>query len=202
MSMKTYKVLVLNKFYFPLAVEDVEKTFGNIFSGSVIPLDITYEMTDDNTVNLENIEYFMPIPSVKEWLGLPIRPYDEYIQTARGPIRIPSVVICSHFDKVIYNKIQFPTKQNILKRDNYTCVYTGVKLAKDNISVDHIIPRSKGGRDTWENMVCCDKLLNSKKASFTLDQIGLKLRYKPFKPKNGMALDLYKDEWASFLKNL
>jgi hypothetical protein len=120
--MKPYKVLILNKFYFPLAVEGIEKTFGNIFSGSVIPLDINYEMTDDNTVNLENIEYFMPVPKVKEWLELPIRPFDEYIQTARGPIRIPSVVICSKFDKIIHNKIQFPTKQNILKRDNYTCV--------------------------------------------------------------------------------
>jgi 5-methylcytosine-specific restriction endonuclease McrA len=199
--MKPYKVLILNKFYFPLAVEGIEKTFGNIFSGSVIPLDISYEMTDDNTVNLENIEYFMPIPKVKEWLELPIRPFDEYIQTARGPIRIPSVVICSKFDKVIHNKIQFPTKQNILKRDNYTCVYTGVKLGKDNVSVDHIVPKSRGGKDTWENMVCCDRLLNSKKASFTPGQVGLKLRYKPYKPTNGMALDLYKDEWASFLKN-
>lgn len=199
--MKPYKVLILNKFYFPLAVEGIERTFGNIFSGSVIPLDISYEMTDENIVNLENIEYFLPVPNVKEWLQLPIRPFDEYIQTARGPIRIPSVVICSKFDKIIHNKIQFPTKQNILKRDNYTCVYTGVKLAKDNISVDHIVPKSRGGKDTWENMVCCDRLLNSKKASFTPEQVGLKLKYKPYKPNNGMALDLYKDEWASFLKN-
>ena len=199
--MKLYKVLILNKFYFPLAVEGIEKTFGNIFSGSVVPLDISYEMTDENTVNLENIEYFVPVPNIKEWLKLPIRPFDEYIQTVRGPIRIPSVVICSRFDKVIHNKIQFPTKQNILKRDNYTCVYTGVKLSKDNISVDHIIPKSRGGKDTWENMVCCDRLLNSKKASFTPEQVGLKLRYRPCKPNNGMSLDLYKDEWASFLKN-
>ena len=199
--MKPYKVLILNKFYFPLAVEGIERTFGNIFSGSVIPLDISYEMTDTNTVNLENIEYFLPVHNVKAWLQLPIRPFDEYIQTAKGPIRIPSVVICSKFDKIIHNKIQFPTKQNILKRDNYTCVYTGIKLGKDNISVDHIVPKSRGGKDTWENMVCCDRLLNSKKASFTPEQVGLKLRYKPYKPNNGMALDLYKDEWASFLKN-
>lgn len=199
--MKPYKVLILNKFYFPLAVEGIERTFGNIFSGSVIPLDISYEMTDDNTVNLENIEYFMPIPKVKEWLELPIRPFDEYIQTARGPIRIPSVVICSRFDKVIHNKIQFPTKQNILKRDNYTCVYTGVKLGKDNVSVDHIVPKSRGGKDTWENMVCCQLSINSKKASLTLEQAGLKLRYKPYNPNKGLSFDIYKDGWCSFLKD-
>ena len=199
--MKSHKVLVLNKFYFPLAVEGIEKTFGNVFSGSVIPLDISYEVNDNNQINQEVIEYFTPIPNVQEWLALPIRPFDEYLQTARGPVRVPSVVICANFDRVIYNKVQFPTKQNILKRDNFTCVYTGKKLNKDELSVDHIVPKSRGGKDTWENMVCCDRLTNSKKASFTPEQVGLKLKYKPYRPKNGMTLDLYKDEWASFLKN-
>jgi hypothetical protein len=199
--MKVYKILVLNKFYFPLSVESHEKIFGNIFSGTVIPLDITYEVEEDNSVNLENIEYFVPIPTAKEWIQLPIRAYDEYIQTTKGPVRVPSVVVCATFDKIIHNKVTFPTKQNILKRDNYTCVYSGVKLAKENISVDHVVPKSRGGKDTWENMVCCDRLLNSKKASFTPDQVGLKLKYKPYKPKNGMVIDLYREEWASFLKN-
>ena len=59
--MKSHKVLVLNKFYFPLAVEGIEKTFGNVFSGSVIPLDISYEMDDNNQINQEIIEYFTPL---------------------------------------------------------------------------------------------------------------------------------------------
>ena len=77
--MKSYKTLVLNKYYFPVAVEGVQKTFGNIFSGAVIPLDISYEENDDAKVNLENVEYFTTVTNVNDWLSLPIRPYDDTI---------------------------------------------------------------------------------------------------------------------------
>lgn len=200
--MKTNKVLVLNKFYFPIGVETIERTFGNIFSGSVTPLDITYDVNEDGCVNLEQVEYFTATTSVKEWIGLPIRSYDEYIQTVKGPVRVPQVVICTNFDRIIHSKVQFPTKHNIYKRDNYTCLYTGKKLSKDELSVDHVIPKSKGGKDTWENLATCDRLLNSQKSNMSVAEAGLRLSYKPYKPTNGMTFDLYKDEWSSFLKNM
>lgn len=199
--MKSYKILVLNKYYFPIAVEGIQRTFGNIFSGSVIPLDISYEEDINACVNLENVEYFTTVTNVKDWISLPIRPYDEYIHTARGPIRIPQVVVCTNFDRVIFNRVQFPTKQNIYKRDNFTCVYTGKKLHKDQLSIDHVIPKSKGGADTWENLVTCDRSLNLKKSDMNLNEAGLKLRYRPTKPNNGLTFDIYKDEWSSFLRN-
>lgn len=200
--MKNHKILVLNKFYFPIGVEGIEKTFGNIFSGSVVPLDVSYETDDKGDILFENIEYFAAAKGADEWIKLPIRPYDEYLQTARGPVRVPTVVICANYDKIIYNKVQFPTKSNIYKRDNFTCVYTGKKLSKDELSIDHVIPKSKGGSDTWENLVTCDRMLNSKKGSLTLAEAGLKLAYKPYKPKNGMIFDSFKEEWSAFLKNV
>ena len=200
--MKNHKILVLNKFYFPIGVEGIEKTFGNIFSGSVVPLDVSYETDDKGDILFENIEYFAAVKGADEWIKLPIRSYDEYLQTARGPVRVPTVVICANYDKIIYNKVQFPTKSNIYKRDNFTCVYTGKKLSKDELSIDHVIPKSKGGGDTWENLVTCDRMLNSKKGSLTLAEAGLKLAYKPYKPKNGMIFDSFKEEWSAFLKNV
>lgn len=200
--MKNHKILVLNKFYFPIGVEGIEKTFGNIFSGSVVPLDVSYETDDKGDILFENIEYFATVKGADEWIKLPIRSYDEYLQTARGPVRVPTVVICANYDKIIYNKVQFPTKSNIYKRDNFTCVYTGKKLSKDELSIDHVIPKSKGGSDTWENLVTCDRMLNSKKGSLTLAEAGLKLAYKPYKPKNGMIFDSFKEEWSAFLKNV
>ena len=200
--MKNHKILVLNKFYFPIGVEGIEKTFGNIFSGSVVPLDVSYETDDKGDILFENIEYFATVKGADEWIKLPIRPYDEYLQTTRGPIRVPTVVICANYDKIVYNKVQFPTKSNIYKRDNFTCVYTGKKLSKDELSIDHVIPKSKGGNDTWENLVTCDRMLNSKKGSLTLAEAGLKLAYKPYKPKNGMIFDSFKEEWSAFLKNV
>lgn len=200
--MKPFKVLVLNKFYFPIRTETVERTFGNIFSGSVIPLDIIYSEDDAGNVNLEEVEYFIAVQNVKEWLELPIRNYDNYLQTQRGPVRIPQVVICANYDKIMYSKVQFPTYHNIYKRDNYTCVYTGKKLAKDELSIDHVVPKSRGGKNTWENLVCCDRALNSKKSNMSVAEAGLKLRYKPFKPKNGLIFDAFQEEWSSFLKTI
>jgi 5-methylcytosine-specific restriction endonuclease McrA len=200
--MKAHKILVLNKCYFPIGVEGIEKTFGNIFSGSVTPLDISYEVDGDGNTDFESVEYFSAVKNAEEWLKLPIRSYDNFLQTSRGPVRIPEVVVCSNYDKIVFSRVQFPTKHNIYKRDNFTCVYTGQKLTKEALSIDHVIPRSKGGTDTWENLVTCDRLLNSRKGSQTLAEAKLKLRYKPYKPDNGMIFDTFKDEWSIFLKNL
>ena len=98
-------------------------------------------------------------------------------------------------------KAQFPTKKNIWERDKYTCVYTGKKLSKEELSVDHVYPKSKGGQDTWENLVTCDKQLNSDKSNKLLSETKLKLRYKPYKPKDGFKFDIYRNEWYSFLAN-
>lgn len=200
--MKSYKILVLNKFYFPVGVEGVEKTFGNIFSGSVVPLDIIYDVDENGKTDFESIEYFTAIKGSEEWLKMPIRSYDDFIQTTRGPVRVPQIVVCAKYDKMVYNRVQFPTKQNIYKRDNFTCVYTGRKLNKEQLSVDHVVPRSRGGTDTWENLVTCDRQLNSKKSNFLLSETNLKLKYKPYKPSNGMIFDVFKEEWSCFLKNI
>jgi hypothetical protein len=200
--MYSTKILILNKFYFPIGVEGLEKTFGNIFSGTVYPLDVEYEVSSTGEINFEVIEYFNTVKVLADWLSMPIRSFDKYIQTSRGPVRIPQVVICANYDKIIFSKVQFPTKQNIYKRDNFTCGYTGKKLSREELSIDHIVPRSRGGSDTWENLITCDRLLNSKKGSKSVSEAGLKLRFKPEKPANGMIFDIFKEEWSSFLKNL
>jgi 5-methylcytosine-specific restriction endonuclease McrA len=153
-------------------------------------------------VNFENIEYWNVIKSIEEWMALDIRPYDDFIHTVSGPIRIPSVVICSDYKGIMNIKAKFPTKQNIWERDNYTCVYTGEKLNRTTLSIDHVIPKSKGGGSTWENLVTCQRILNSNKGSKTLKEAKLKLRYKPFKPVDGHQFNLYKQEWHSFVANM
>ena len=72
------------------------------------------------------------------------------------------------------------SKQNILKRDRKVCQYCG---ASDGyMTVDHIIPRSLGGRETWENLVCACPECNNRKGDRTLEQAGMKLINKPVKP--------------------
>ena len=195
------QILILNKHYFPISVDEYKRIFTNISTGSQLPLDIHYEVNEEGIADFKTIEYWNVIKNIQEWCELPIRPYDDYIRTVNGPIRLPTVVLCSNFSGIMHKKAKFPTKRNIWERDKYTCVYTGKKLSKEELSVDHVFPKSKGGKDTWENLVTCDKLLNSKKGNKSVSETKLKLKYKPFKPGDGYKFEIYRDEWYSFLAN-
>ena len=162
-------------------------------------IDMHFAKDDDGTYQKNQIEYWQVIKTMKEWLRLPIRPCDEYITTPNMVIRIPPVVVCARYSKIRFPKVKFPTRHNIWIRDNYTCGYTGVKLAKQELSVDHIIPSSRGGGDTWENLITTSRHLNSCKSNKTPEEAGLKLKFKPTKPKNGLIFEMIRDEWGIFV---
>lgn len=93
----------------------------------------------------------------------------------------------------------YPTKQNIIKRDNCECQYCG---SKSHLTVDHVVPRSKGGKNIWENLVACCETCNVKKGNQDLDKIDMKLKSTPKKPVSKIMLILNNtsdDEWREFL---
>lgn len=201
--MRTWQALVLNKHYFPVGVNSHHNVLRNIAAGTQAALDITYKTNDDGTPDFENIEFWSAVPTLDEWMELPVRSFDQSIGTTRGRIRIPSVVVCTEYKGVRNAQVKFPTKRNIFERDDNTCVYTGKKLSEKELSVDHVVPKSKGGDSSWENLVTCDRLLNSLKGDLTLKEARLKLRYKPFRPAgNIFKFKVYRDEWFSFVANL
>ena len=201
--MRTGQALVLNKYYFPVGVNSHHNVLRNIASGTQAALDITYKTNADGTPDFENIEFWSAVPTLDEWMELPVRSFDQSIGTTRGRIRIPSVVVCTEYKGVRNAQVKFPTKRNIFERDDNTCVYTGKKLSEKELSVDHVVPKSKGGDSSWENLVTCDRLLNSQKGDLTLKEARLKLRYKPFRPADNIfKFKVYKDEWFSFVANL
>ena len=71
------------------------------------------------------------------------------------------------------------TRYNIFKRDGNKCVYCG---SKDRLTVDHVIPKAKGGRTTWKNLVTACKKCNSKKADLSCMEAGLNLQTAPYRP--------------------
>jgi 5-methylcytosine-specific restriction endonuclease McrA len=71
------------------------------------------------------------------------------------------------------------SRQNILKRDNHQCQYCG---ATHDLTIDHVLPRSREGKSTWTNLVAACKLCNSKKGDYTPEEAGMPLRRAPFKP--------------------
>lgn len=211
------KILKLNRSYIAAGIAPWKEVVKNIFTESVYPLDLRFAIDSDNKVDFSVLEYFEVIKTWEDWYKLPIRPYDEFINSANSTVRLPSVVICCKYDRIVYKRGVFPTQSKIWKRDNYTCQYTGERLTKANMTVDHIIPRSKGGKDTWENLVTCKKSVNSLKSDQVLGEARFpndpkkwgkfagqkfKLLKNPTRPKLGCDEKIYenfREEWQHFI---
>ena len=96
------QILVLNCHYFPIGVSSYRNVFSNLATESQYGLDIHYEFNNDGSVNFENINYWNVVRSIDEWMDLPIRPYDNFIHTVRGAVRLPTVVICSSYKGIMH----------------------------------------------------------------------------------------------------
>lgn len=103
---------------------------------------------------------------------------DSALRTVTTFYPMPSVIRLSRYVHMPYRGVML-TRQNIFKRDGYLCQYCGT--SKD-LTIDHIIPRSKSGRSTWKNLVTACKRCNSKKGDFSLEESGMLLKSKPYKP--------------------
>ena len=118
-----------------------------------------------------------------EWITLPVRPGDHVVRTARGAIRVPTVIVAVNFAKVPKKRPKLCSK-TIRERDGNRCQYTGKLLKPDEGSLDHVVPRSRGGGDTWENLVWASKAVNARKGNRLPHEAGLKLLTLPRAPKD------------------
>jgi 5-methylcytosine-specific restriction endonuclease McrA len=202
MSESKYKVLKLNRNYFPIGIDTWERVMVGIFSGSLIPARVIME--GDEIAEFDSFKGVGhdedPKNTINHWLSLNPKEGENFVQTSHNTIVIPSVVICARYDRIRHRRAIFPTKRNIWERDDYTCGYTGKRLKKDELSIDHIIPKSRGGMDTWDNLITCNRTLNSQKSNRTPEEHGLSLQWKPTKPTNGYIFDTIEDAWKKFVE--
>lgn len=117
-----------------------------------------------------------------EWIALPVREQDNAVQTVRGAIRVPTVIVAVNFAKVPKKRPKLCAK-SIRERDGNRCQYTGRLLKPDEGSLDHVLPRSRGGKDAWENLVWASKDVNARKGNRLPHEAGLKLLRVPREPK-------------------
>ena len=170
---------------------------------STMALDIEYELDENGQPIFDEAKSMNPV-SWDEWMMLPIRPWDLAINSPTRSIRVPTVIIATNFNKMPIKSFKGkPSKDGIWNRDQGICQYTGKKLSKDQSTIDHVIPRSKGGQDTWTNMVVCDKTLNSKKGNKLNSEMGLKLRKDPIEPNpmpvSALIREAKHHTWKHFL---
>lgn len=98
------------------------------------------------------------------------------------------------------------SKKNVIKRDKNKCAYCGEKFKPKDLTVDHIIPKSKGGKFKWENLVCSCVKDNSKKGDRTPEEAGMKLLYLPRAPSKAevmreiiLSSEENRDVWSKFI---
>jgi 5-methylcytosine-specific restriction endonuclease McrA len=140
----------------------------------------------------------------EEWLTLTVRDHDNAIQTVRGAIRVPTVIVALNFAGVPRKRPKLSGK-TIRERDGNRCQYTGRLLRLGEGSLDHILPRSRGGADSWENLVWADKEVNARKGNRLPHEAGLRLLSTPRAPKELPVTALIRNapgiaDWNLFVK--
>lgn len=101
------------------------------------------------------------------------------VHSVSDSLPVPSVLRLVRLVKIRHRNVPL-TKPNVMRRDKYTCQYCGVRHV--HMTLDHVIPRTQGGEDSWENLVCaCDKC-NSRKGDNSPHKAGMKLARNPRRP--------------------
>jgi 5-methylcytosine-specific restriction endonuclease McrA len=162
-------VLVLNRNWQAIAVRTPADAFCHMATGVVTALDIE----GDNRI--------APV-KWEEWIALPIRSIDAFVNTVRGPIRVPTVIVAVNFARVPMKRPKLSARA-VRERDGNRCQYTGRVLRAEEGNLDHVVPRSRGGADTWENLVWASREVNTRKGNRLPEEAGLKLLSPPRAPK-------------------
>lgn len=178
----------------------MEEVFGNHIhrngklNAKVLLLNQSYEPLTICTVKKALILLFL------EKAELVSQRQDVFINSVNHKFPWPSVIRLSNFIRVPYKKIIL-TRKNILKRDNHKCSYCG--RGDLPLTVDHVIPRARGGEDTWENLVAACLPCNNKKGNRTPEEANMKMKLHPFKPDHisyiKSSAGRLDKEWKPFL---
>jgi 5-methylcytosine-specific restriction endonuclease McrA len=183
-------VLVLNRCWQAIHVKTPAEAFCMMSTGAAAGLDVQ----DDASI--------VPV-TWDAWMHLPVRTHDQCVQTPRGPLRIPTVIVSANYARVPLRRPRFSAR-GIWQRDGGVCQYTGRKLAPGEGNIDHVLPRSRGGKSTWDNCVLAHREVNSRKGSRLPHEAGLRLRPTPVTPRALPATMMIRNlhsvrDWEHFL---
>ncbi len=123
------------------------------------------------------------------------------LHTVNSAWPMPAVIRLRRYINMPYKGVLL-TRQNIFKRDNYTCQYCGTHK---ELTLDHVVPRSKNGKSSWSNLVTACKRCNARKGDYTPEAAGLRLRRRPARPSYLDFLrhnsGLFQEEWGPYLQS-
>ncbi|MGH7964211.1 MAG: HNH endonuclease [Candidatus Binatia bacterium] len=183
------KVLVLNRSYFPVHVTSVRRAFALLYQGVAKAVDQQYRTFD-----------------YESWSALSASLHDDTVSLVDRVIRVPRVILLVAYDRVPKRHVRF-SRFNVFARDKNTCQYCGKKFPRTELNLDHVVPRSRGGLSTWENVVCSCFSCNRVKGGRLPQEAGMHLIHKPFRPEwtpfmlETFSLNRYQ-EWLPYLNTI
>ena len=190
-------VLVLNKYYMPLRIIRARRAFGLLWrrQAEVISYEkgryLNYDFHSWRDVSHARKDF---APDEDDW-----------VSTVNFYIAVPRIVRLLFYDRLPRTEVKF-NRRNIYSRDGNKCQYCGMRFPTNELSLDHIIPRSIGGSSTWENIVCACSKCNAKKGGRTPTQARMKLIKPAVKPSRNPAIHIHLTHqryhsWKQFLDN-
>jgi hypothetical protein len=184
-------VLALNRNFTALRVVDVKRAVGLLFTGAaeVVDCEDKHFATYDFSTWRELSELKAQLERERHaWMGL-----------VKGELAVPSVIRLLKSDKFRRTRVPL-SRRNIYLRDRNICQYCGKKFPTSELSLDHIVPRSRGGGSSWTNLVCACTSCNSRKAARTPGEAGMKLIRVPQVVKEASQLiRVQHASWSHFV---
>ncbi|MCL2722870.1 MAG: HNH endonuclease [Polyangiaceae bacterium] len=181
-------VLVLNRIFQPVQLTTVKRAFILLYGGAA------YAVDEDGE------EYDFEL-----WRRLPVRHTDDALPIVGNALRVPRVLHLHRYDRAPKITVRL-TRRNLMLRDGHQCQYCGKQPPLRDLNIDHVLPRSRGGADSWENLVTACRYCNLRKGWRTPEEANMRLARKPSRPKWSMTAQLlhaaatkYR-EWEPFLK--
>lgn len=181
-------VLVVNRYFQPVQITTARRAFLLLFGGAALAIDEAGELHDFSA-----------------WRRLPVRDKDDGLPVVGGSLRVPRVLHLRRYDRMRRPTIRL-TRKNVMLRDAHQCQYCSRRPPVRDLNIDHVIPRSRGGEDSWENLVTACRTCNLRKGWRTPDEASMSLIRQPLPPRWSATMQILLgsphpfDEWSPFLK--
>jgi 5-methylcytosine-specific restriction endonuclease McrA len=187
-SVLTQPALVLNRSWSAIATTTVRHALALLFKGSA------------RAIRPDTFE----VHAFETWADLAVPPDEPYVTTVSLRIRAPEVIVLTQYNAVPATSVVF-SRRNLYKRDRNTCQYCGARPGTAELSIDHVLPRARGGRTTWENCVLACVRCNRRKGCRKPEEVGLALRKRPERPNWTPILELplgrVRKSWEQFVSD-
>lgn len=186
MNITNLNVLVLNRSFVPIHVTSLRRAFSLVYRGAAQVVNPEYETFD-----------------FESWVRLGGESDHDMVGTTSGAVPVPRVILLCSYNRIPRRHVRY-SRHNVFERDQYTCQYCGTEPPRAQLNLDHVIPRSLGGRTCWENVVCSCVDCNRRKGGRTPEQARLRLCRVPTRPRwspwaNLSGHNVRYKEWGPFL---